>query len=683
MKMRPWELPSAAKTAWARLANALAWRSPNRLKDVRLTLAQRQAALQDKEVLSQSILDSVQAEIAVLDRHGFIVAVNAPWLQFAQENEVATAPRQAPYSCIGVNYLAICDAALGDLDAPGAADISLGIRAVLDGTKPRFMFDYPCHSPDEQRWFQTLVTPLQGLGAGVVVSHTNITEMVHANRARFETEERFAQFMQALPASASIKDSAGRYIYANPHAQRLMCSADWRGKRADELFAFDVATQCQMSDEQALESGSAVVEETISTGQGPAATYQTHKFKIVRFGHPDLLGGVSLDITELKNTQVALTRAKAQAESANNAKSRFLAYISHDVRQPLSALSLFIHVLKSRAEPQNRGLVAQIDACCASLSAMLTDVLDVSKLELELVKPQSTRFGVGAFLQELANVYAASAKEKNLRLRVRLNGYGLLTANTDRSLLTRMVGNFIANALEHTKSGGVLLALRHRDGRHWIEVWDTGAGMQAQQAELIAQEFSPSSAERSIRVGGLGLSIVAKSAALLGLLVHMRSRQGRGSVFAVEVPLVQRQDEDAPAAASAAAHALRIALVDSHDSARLALTFALEALGHDVHAASSGEALLRQLGDQAPDLIMTDNGLHTEGNGLQVIDLVRVAFGRQLPAVVVSGNTDPGFSTHLAQQGVALCLKPLKIPDLEAAFRLAMDQSIANPASGA
>ena len=80
---------------------------------------------------------------------------------------------------------------------------------------------------------------------------------------------------------------------------------------------------------------------------------------------------------------------------------------------------------------------------------------------------------------------------------------------------------------------------------------------------------------------------------------------------------------------------------------------------------------------------MTDNGLHTEGNGLQVIDLVRVAFGRQLPAVVLSGNTDPGFSTHLAQQGVALCLKPLKIPDLEAAFRVAMDQSIANPASGA
>ncbi|MEI7514180.1 MAG: PAS domain-containing protein [Betaproteobacteria bacterium] len=632
----------------------------------------------DSATFSRAILDSVQAEIAVLDCHAVIVAVNASWRKVSQEYASTVGPGQTPYSCIGVNYLDICNAALGDPDAFGVADIGAGIRAVLDGNKPRFVFEYACHSANAQRWFQTAVTPLQGPGTGAVVSHTNITEMVQANRARFETEERFAQFMQALPASAHIKDSAGYYLYANPHAQGLMRGADWRGKRAADLFASGVAAHCEASDTQAMEGGATVAEEAIPDRQGQVAIYQAHKFKIVRAGQSDLLGCVSLDITELKNTQVALTRAKAQAESANHAKSRLLAFISHDVRQPLSALSLFIHVLKGRAQPQNHALVAQIDACCASLSGLLTDVLDVSKLELELVNPQRTRFGAGAFLQELATIYRSSASAKNLYLRVRLNGWGTLAAHTDRGLLTRIVGNLMANAMEHTRSGGVLLALRCRFGRHWIEVWDSGAGMQAQQAELIAQELSPSSVERSVRDSGLGLSIVAKSAALLGLQLRMRSCLGCGSVFAVEVPLVRCQDEETLPAAPLAARALRIALVDDHDSARLALAFALEALGHAVHAAGSGHNLLLQLGDQAPDLIIADCGLHTKGNGLEAIDRVRAAFGAQLPAVVVSGNTDPVFARHLAQQGVALCLKPLKIPDLQAALRTATDQSVAS-----
>lgn len=627
-------------------------------------LEQREAALIESEAFRRAILDSVEAEVAVLDRRGVITAVNAPWLQFAAQNSAQLAQDQAPYSSIGVNYLKICDTAAQLCDDDGSA-VGAGIRAVLDGRMDSFSFDYPCHSLDEQRWFQTVVTPLKLPGGGAVVSHTNITERVQANLARLDMEERFAHFMQTLPAAAHIKDERGTYVYANPYSQRMLGDANWRGKTAEDYFEPEVATQCLASDTQALLTGCSIFEEEIPGPDGQVGTYQVNKFRITRANRPPLLGCISLDITQLKKTQAALTVAKAQADAANNAKSRFLAFASHDLRQPLSALSLFIHVLKPRIEPENHELLVRIEACCSSLSTLLTDLLDVSKLESGLVHPSPSRFSVETFLRDLGNVYGAVAADKGLQLRLRLNGHANLAASTDRSLLTRMVGNFVANALAHTSAGGILLALRYRQGCHWIEVWDSGVGMHPRQSELIAQELAQFSTESNMPGSGLGLSMVAKTAALLGLRVRMRSRLGRGSMFALELPLVQWQSDVPVAPESVAPHVLRIGLVDDHDNARLALALALEAVGHQVIAASTGAQLLSHLGAQAPDLVIADNRLHAGETGLQVIQRARSLFGADLPALLISGDTAPGMAGELAAQGVGLRLKPLKWPEME------------------
>ena len=636
-------------------------------------LEQREAALIDSEAFRRAILDSVEAEVAVLDRRGVITAVNAPWLRFAAQNSAQLAQDQAPYSSIGVNYLKICDTAVQLSDDDGSA-VGAGIRAVLDGRMDSFSFDYPCHSLNEQRWFQTVVTPLKLPGGGAVVSHTNITERVQANLARLDMEERFTQFMQTLPAAAHIKDERGTYVYANPYSQRLLGDANWRGKTAEDYFEPEVATQCLASDTQALLTGHSIFEEEIPGPDGQLGTYQVNKFRITRANRPPLLGCISLDITQLKKTQAALTIAKAQADAANIAKSRFLAFASHDLRQPLSALSLFIHVLKARIEPQNREVLAHIEACCASLSTLLTDLLDMSKLESGLVHPQVSRFPVKLFFKELGDVYGAVAAEKGLQLRLRLNGFADLAGQTDRGLLTRMVGNFLANAIQHTSTGGVLLALRHRQGRHWIEVWDSGAGMHPKQAQTIADEFSPFSAARSVRGSGLGISMVAKAAALMGLQVRMCSREGRGSVFAIELPLGQWQADATVLVQHETTRALRIGLVDDHDSARLALALALEAVGHKVIAAGSGSALLRQLGGQAPDLVIADNRLGAGETGLQVIAMARSIFGADLPAIVISGDTDPALESRLRGQGVALLRKPVRWVEMEGFLRTVTPQ---------
>jgi CheY-like chemotaxis protein len=149
----------------------------------------------------------------------------------------------------------------------------------------------------------------------------------------------------------------------------------------------------------------------------------------------------------------------------------------------------------------------------------------------------------------------------------------------------------------------------------------------------------------------------------------MCSRLGRGSLFAVEVPLVQWQADVWVAPEPAAPLSLRIALVDDHDNARLALALALEAVGHRVIAASTGAQLLQQLGAQAPDLVIADNRLHAGETGLQVILRARSLFGADLPALVISGDTDPAMESRLAAQGVALRLKPLKWPEMETFLR--------------
>ena len=635
--------------------------SVNRLLQI---LEQREAALKNSEVFRRAIFDSVEAEVAALDGSGVITAVNAPWLRFVEQITNPLVPGQAPYSSIGVNYLKVCDTAVEAGEDNGAA-VGAGIRSVLDGHQDSFSFEYPCHSPHEQRWFQTVVTPLNMPGGGAVVSHTNITERVQANLARLDMEERFAHFMQTLPAAAHIKDERGTYVYANPYSQRMLGDANWRGKTAEDYFEPEVATQCLASDTQALLTGCSIFEEEIPGPDGQVGTYQVNKFRITRANRPPLLGCISLDITQLKKTQAALTVAKAQADAANNAKSRFLAFASHDLRQPLSALSLFIHVLKPRIEPENHELLVRIEACCSSLSTLLTDLLDVSKLESGLVHPSPSRFSVETFLRDLGNVYGAVAADKGLQLRLRLNGHANLAASTDRSLLTRMVGNFVANALAHTSAGGILLALRYRQGCHWIEVWDSGVGMHPRQSELIAQELAQFSTESNMPGSGLGLSMVTKTAALLGLRVRMCSRLGRGSMFALELPLVPWQADVPMAPDSVAPHVLRIGLVDDHDNARLALALALEAVGHQVIAASTGAQLLSHLGAQAPDLLIADNRLHAGETGLQVIQRARSLFDADLPALLISGDTAPGMAGELAAQGVGLRLKPLKWPEME------------------
>lgn len=366
--------------------------------------------------------------------------------------------------------------------------------------------------------------------------------------------------------------------------------------------------------------------------------------------------GTLRDITERTESDAALRAARIEAECANNAKSRFLAAASHDLRQPLSALALYVGVLNKRVALEDRPLLHHMKDCVRSLSDLLTDLLDLSKLDAGVVTPNVSEFAIADVMANLVSVHGPEAQLKNLDLRCAASS---LVARTDAVLFRRMLGNLLSNALRYTERGSVLIGCRRRNGKVWVEVWDTGIGFPKDKTAQIFEEFKQLGDDDRQRGSGLGLAIVAKSAALLGLQIRVRSQPGRGSMFAVEMPLGSRAEKHAER--RFAPLPLRIALVEDHADVRLALAHALRAAGHEVVAAATGEELHACLNGRAPELVISDYRLAKGETGFDVITSVRAAFGTQVPAVLVTGDTDPELTRSMAARGIVVRHKPLQI----------------------
>jgi CheY-like chemotaxis protein/anti-sigma regulatory factor (Ser/Thr protein kinase) len=267
-------------------------------------------------------------------------------------------------------------------------------------------------------------------------------------------------------------------------------------------------------------------------------------------------------------------------------------------------------------------------------------------------------------LSDLVAIHFAEAALKGLRLR--LHDCGAVVAKTDRQLLTRIVSNIIDNAIRYTNQGGVLVACRHRAGTQWIEVWDTGVGIPADKTQFVFEEFRQLENTASDTGSGLGLAIVAKAAALLGLQIRLRSQPGRGSMFAIELPLGRAVMALESALPPGAARRARIGLVDDSTQVLEALVQALEHAGHEVIAATSAKELLERLHQEAPDIVISDYRLRLGETGFDVIEAARAAYGDALRALIITGDTDPEMFRSMSKRGIAIQYKPLSMAALQA-----------------
>ncbi len=372
------------------------------------------------------------------------------------------------------------------------------------------------------------------------------------------------------------------------------------------------------------------------------------------------------DITDRQRAEAALRAALADAERANNAKSRFLAAASHDLRQPLSALGVYAGSLKNTSAPPDPKLVANMLDCIADLGDLLSDLLDLRKLDAGVVSPCVSDFAIAQVLANVESVYGAEARVKSLQLRCAASQ---LTARTDPVLIRRILGNLVDNALRYTERGGVLIACRRRQGKTWVEVWDTGIGIPADKTADIFEEFKQLGDGARNSGSGLGLAIAARMATLLGLEISVRSRPGRGSVFAIELPLGERQLAMPPPAPPATiARSLRIALAEDNSLVREALIIGLRGLGHQVVASASAAELLSRLDLVPPDIVVSDYRLTLGETGYDVITAVRARYRSDLPAFLITGDTDPKLLRRMTDRGIVVLHKPLSLETMQASL---------------
>jgi signal transduction histidine kinase/CheY-like chemotaxis protein len=373
---------------------------------------------------------------------------------------------------------------------------------------------------------------------------------------------------------------------------------------------------------------------------------------------------------------------KNEAEADSQAKSRFLAAASHDLRQPAHALGLFVARLKQLpSDAQTRELVQGVDASVQALQDMLNAFFDYSRLDSQLTHASLRSFEINTVFDKLRTSFSETAAQKGLRLRIRPSREWV---QSDPILLQRVLLNLLGNAVQHTPCGTVMLACRPSQQRGFVrvQVRDSGIGIAEHQQKKVFEEFyQVENPERDRNKGlGLGLSIVERSCKLLDHGLHLRSALGCGSTFTVLVPVGQSEAAN-PAYAPLEAtrlqdiHGMRVMLIEDDELGRAALKGLLQSWGCVVvEASTASNALERWDMHLLPDFILTDYRLLGMQNGVDAVRSLRQAAGREVPACVISGDTAEDVKECINTAGLLLLQKPVKPAKLRSVLRHAWNQ---------
>ena len=387
-------------------------------------------------------------------------------------------------------------------------------------------------------------------------------------------------------------------------------------------------------------------------------------------GRDELERRVALATAELR-------AKKEEAETATLAKSRFLAAASHDLRQPIHALGMFVARLAQLPhDRETRHLIANLEASVRAMQDLLDALLDISRLDADAVRVHSQPFPLAQLFEQLRGALLPVATDKGLRLRVRANNLWVLS---DPTLLHRILLNLVSNALRYTGQGGVLVGCRRsRGGSHvWIEVWDTGIGIAPQHQQDIFREFYQiGNPERDRNKGlGLGLNIVERTARLLGHPLQLCSVPGHGTRFRIELPLAVAGDPGAFAAGVDAlplddVRGLQVLVIEDDRQSAQALRGLLDSWGCTVALVEGLQgALMTVDGGFQPDLILSDFRLRAGETGLASLQRLRAALQRPIPACLMSGDTDPELIQACRDIGLPLLHKPVRPAKLRTLMR--------------
>ena len=372
-----------------------------------------------------------------------------------------------------------------------------------------------------------------------------------------------------------------------------------------------------------------------------------------------------------------LTAQKEAAESANLAKSRFLAAASHDLRQPIHAMNLYLGAFEQvpLPTPAASSLMSKVRQCATIMDEMVRTLLDVSKLDAGAVKPDEGVFELAPLLARVRLEFEPQARAKGLDLRVVQCS---ATVMSDPALVERILRNLVANAIRYTEHGRVVVGCRRLLGKLRLSVYDTGVGIEQSEQSLVFEEFyQVGNRERDRSKGlGLGLAIVSRLAKLLNTPVTLRSQPGRGSLFAFDLERAGPAPSPAvrltrPSATRRDLTGIVVLLVDDEELILDAAQTLLHQWNCTVIAATSGPVALKLLADspRPPDVLICDYRLRDNENGIDVVAAIRNEFNTDIPALLITGDTDPEQIRLITTTGLAVLHKPLREDELNDAIR--------------
>jgi signal transduction histidine kinase/CheY-like chemotaxis protein len=378
-------------------------------------------------------------------------------------------------------------------------------------------------------------------------------------------------------------------------------------------------------------------------------------------------------VQQLQEEKSAAEKARTSAEEANVAKSKFLAAASHDLRQPLHAVNLFVDALRHAPDKERADeILAHLGASALSLEELLNELLDISKLEAGLFKPEVCVLDLQEIFDGMERELRPLADEKGIEL-----GFVAtrLKVRSDPLMLGRILRNIITNAIRYTTRGAVLVGCRRREGSVAIAVYDTGPGIPPEYHQAIFREFYQlGNPERDRRKGlGLGLAIVDGLCRILGHSLSLRSTLGRGSAFFVQVPIA-RQEVSAPIAVReecpGSLQGWSVLIIDDEPTICQAMEGILAHWGCRVLSAESAREALLRLNQEnfAPDAIVVDYRLREGLTGSEAISEIRNAIGRHIPALIVTGDTAPERLREANASGYLLLHKPVQPARLRTAL---------------
>jgi len=514
------------------------------------------------------------------------------------------------------------------------------------------------------------LSPIHLLGRMVIsASIRDITKLRNSARELADTVEQLRsekEFSDNLITTQQgivlVLDSAARISLVNPYFE------DLTGYSANEVIGvnwFDMFIP-EVDREVIREFFGNVMHEGINHGYVNALVTKAGEQRMIQWHSKTLedadgsivgILNTGYDVTEQEAAAAELRAAKKEAERATGIKTRFLAAASHDLRQPLQSVGLYLSVLSRQLrEPQSQDIGNKMRQSLDTMREILDALLDISKLDSGSIEANPCEFPLQDLFDQIAADNSPLATEKGLSLHIEPTS---LIVKSDPALLRRIVENFIGNAIRYTESGQVSIVSRSDGDCASIEISDTGVGIPEDALETIFEEyFQLDNPVRNRSKGlGLGLAIVRHIARLLDHKLDVHSVPGQGSTFSVSLPqagLVSEASTEADLSVASATpgSAATVLIVDDDPAIIDATVMLLKIEGFDVHSALHGDDALAKVEiGLRPDILVSDYRLPGL-NGVEVVRRIRDIVGDDLPTILITGDTS---ANEIAAANLAHC----------------------------